>query len=225
MKTTGIAVRWGGMWEEAGEFANAREVYDRAFHEVIALHSLEGRGTKEEVMRGVAIALKVGDLWVEEGKVGDEKAEPYFVWAVEEMMRLGMTDVQKTAVGEEMLHGMPAPRAALEEGVEARDPGLDLPVWLGKVELVAAFERLGELYARAGKIECVLTYILCSKTDHEIHSYAQPLLLQAIATLLPPSPKDGPKIPTPPIATRCHAVTLVGPISPPSFSVSHSPSR
>mgnify|MGYP006876458169 CR=1 FL=1 len=41
--------------------------------------------------------------------------------------------------------------------------------------------------------------------------YAQPLLQQAIAILLPPPPKEkeGPRPPLPPIPQRCHAATLV----------------
>lgn len=33
------------------------------------------------------------------------------------------------------------------------DAEFDLPKWDGKVELVAGFERLAELYARMGKVE------------------------------------------------------------------------
>jgi len=43
--------------------------------------------------------------------------------------------------------------------------------------------------------------------------YALPLYQQAIATLLPPPPKDGSKGVPPPIATRCHASTLMNNLS------------
>lgn len=39
--------------------------------------------------------------------------------------------------------------------------------------------------------------------------FAQPLLQQAIAILLPPPPKEGPRPAPPPIGNQCHAATLV----------------
>ncbi|KAM0749685.1 hypothetical protein T439DRAFT_348509 [Meredithblackwellia eburnea MCA 4105] len=198
MKTTGIAVRWGGMWEEAGNPSSAREAYELAFAEC-ERRVAEGGATHAEVVRGVGVALKIGDLWVDEGSAGDKEAEHYYVWAVTELMRLGMTDSQKEKVQEAMVHHSvplkPQATSSLEEKPKSTD-SWDLPNWLGKVELVATVERLGSLYGRLGKPE-----------------YAQPLLQQAIATLLPPPPKEGPRPSPPPIPARCHAATLMNNLS------------
>ena len=148
MKTTGIAIKWGGMWEDAGERGKARECYELGWREVVQLLEGQEKEGSKEVMKGVAMAMKIGDLWVEEGRKGDGEAEKYYVWCVEEMMKLGMTEAQKSKVEEEVTHGIVAGK---EE-----DKGMELPKWLGQVELVAGFERLGELYARAGNTERVL---------------------------------------------------------------------
>ncbi|KAL8287395.1 hypothetical protein RQP46_003253 [Phenoliferia psychrophenolica] len=197
LKTTGIMVTCGSMWEQVGQLSKARDAYSAAWNEVVQ-RIATGAATTDETMRGVAVALKIGDLYVEEN--ADAQAEPFFVWSVESMMRLGMSDSQKQKVQEELLHdAVPAKAEAAEKG-KASDDGWDLPKWLGKVELVAGFERLGDLYTRTGKPE-----------------YAQPLLQQAITTLLPPPPKDGPQPPGPapfvPIPTRCHAATLMNNLS------------
>lgn len=151
IKTTAIAIKWGGMWEEAGERGKAIEVYDKAYKEVVDLLDLDGvKVSEKEIMRGVAVGMKLGDLYVEVGgKEGDKEAERYYVWCVEEMMRLSMTDSQKDKVREELEHGIVAEGGDPKGG----DKGMDLPLWLGKVELVAGFERLAELYSKAGKIE------------------------------------------------------------------------
>lgn len=164
MRTTGIAIRWGGMWEQVGQISKAREAYELAWNEVVE-RTKTGAATTDEVLRGVAVALKIGDLWVEE-KV-DSEAERYFVWSIEEMMRLGMTDEQKQTVLEEMTHdAVPAKvqRTAESGAKKAEDDGWDLPKWLGKVELVAGFERLGDLYSRTGKPESVLQSCLLSSS-------------------------------------------------------------
>ncbi|KAK4691640.1 hypothetical protein P7C70_g9307, partial [Phenoliferia sp. Uapishka_3] len=104
LKTTGVAIKWGGMWEAVGQISRAREAYELAWREVVdATDEKEGKnGTEKEVMRGVAVALKIGDLWVEENR--DTEAESYYVWAVQEMMRLGLSGGQKEKVREEMMH-------------------------------------------------------------------------------------------------------------------------
>lgn len=153
MRTSGIVIRCGAMWEAVGQLAKARENYELAWGECKDRIERGGAGEKE-VMRAVGVALKVGDLWVEEGAVGDKEAEAYFVWAVETMMRLGMNAAQKEKVREEVVHGV-VPAKGEEKTKEGREDGWDLPEWLGKVELVAGFERLGDLYARIGKPESV----------------------------------------------------------------------
>lgn len=163
MKTTGIAVKWGGMWEGVGERAKAMEAYDLGWKEVCDALDAErstGEGIQgsrklsgEEIMRGVAIALKMGDICVEAGKAGDLDAEKYFVWSVEEMLRLGMTEGQKSQVKIELEHGGVGPGKEPED--EKKDNGLELPAWLGKVELSAGLERLGDLYTRSGRPEWV----------------------------------------------------------------------
>ncbi|GAA6007902.1 hypothetical protein JCM10207_004918 [Rhodosporidiobolus poonsookiae] len=207
-RLTGIAVRWGGMWEEAGELAKAVEAYDTGFQPVAALvdgYKNEGwaPASEFEIKRGAAIAMKLGDLWVRLGGAeGDKEAERYYTWAVEELMRLNLTEKQKAQVKTELDAGAlvgDAPQQQEKkktEGAEGAEEEYKLPGWVGEVELVAAFERLGELYSRQGRIE-----------------FAQPLLQQAIALLLPPPPRTGPKPPLPPIPQRCHAATLMNNLS------------
>ncbi|GAA5897638.1 hypothetical protein JCM5296_003744 [Sporobolomyces johnsonii] len=202
MRTTGIAVRWGGMWEEVGELGRAIAAYDTGFQPVAA--AVEGyKGgegappSRAEVMRGAGIALKLGDLWVGlGGPEGNHEAERYYTWAVEELMRLTLTDKQKAKVKAEMQRQEAGPTEATAAPAKTDEQDdLELPGWVGEVELVAAFERLGELYSRQGKVE-----------------FAQPLFQQAIALLLPPPRKDAPKAP-PPLPQRCHAATLMNNLS------------
>ncbi|GAA5935655.1 hypothetical protein JCM10213_003651 [Rhodosporidiobolus nylandii] len=203
-RLTGIAVRWGGMWEEAGELGKAIEAYDTGFQPVAALaegYKQEGwaPASEGEVKRGAGIAMKLGDLWVRIGGAeGEKEAERYYTWAVEELMRLSLTEKQKSAVQQELARGAVVGEEVKKEdkAAEADEDDLKLPGWVGEVELVAAFERLGELYSRQGKVE-----------------FAQPLLQQAIVLLLPPPPKSGPKPPQPPIPQRCHAATLMNNLS------------
>lgn len=150
MKTTGVAIRWGGMWEEAGDLGKAAEVYEKGLQEVLkAIY--EGKDvTKKEVMRSVAISMKIGDLCVLMGGKEDLKvAEERYTWCVQEMMRLKMTPGQLEKVKEELESG---PKAKLE-GEDKDDLETDLPSWAGDVQLVAGMERLGELYAKLGNIE------------------------------------------------------------------------
>ncbi|SGY48353.1 BQ5605_C001g00644 [Microbotryum silenes-dioicae] len=212
IKTTGIAIRWGAMWEAARELGKAIEVYDKGFREIADLvdaalpaqlastststtTATTDMPTKLEIMRGAAIALKVGDLSCDLG--GTEAlvhAEERYAWALQELMRVNMTPAQLQQVDIEQRHGSPDHRVD-PPPIEGSEGDNDLPTWASKVELVGAMERLGGLYARQGKLE-----------------YAQPLLQQAIATLLPPPSKDAnprKKLPAPPVADRCHAATLM----------------
>ncbi|GAA5875565.1 hypothetical protein JCM8547_007583 [Rhodosporidiobolus lusitaniae] len=207
-RLTGIAVKWGGMWEEAGEFGKAIEAYDTGFQPVAALvdgFKKEGWASASagETKRGASIAMKLGDLWVQVGGIeGEKEAERYYTWAVEELMRLNLTEKQQGKVKEQMEKqekqekGEKVEVGEKKPASEEDEEALKLPGWVGEVELVAAFERLGELYSKQGKIE-----------------FAQPLLQQAIALLLPPPPKSGPKAPAPPIPQRCHAATLMNNLS------------
>ncbi|BGP07771.1 hypothetical protein JCM10049v2_003611 [Rhodotorula toruloides] len=207
MRLTGIAVRWGAMWEEAGELSKAIAAYDTGFQPIAALIDgfKVGEGAQpsvEEVKRGAGIAMKLGDLWIRLGGAeGTSEAERYYTWALQELMRLNMTDKQKQRVKDEMASQdapVPAagPQASTKKGEIKDDETLQLPEWLNDVEVVAAMERLGDLYSRMGKIE-----------------FAQPLLQQAIAILLPPPPKEGPRPAPPPIGNRCHAATLMNNLS------------
>ncbi|GAA5850194.1 hypothetical protein JCM9279_003562 [Rhodotorula babjevae] len=221
-RLTGIAIRWGAMWESVAETARAIEAYDTGFQPVAArvdAHQLGGGAsnvnappTPVEVRRGAAIAVKLGDLWLKQGgsaaaaaagaRAGeaDTEAERYYTWAVQELMRLSLSDEQKAKVRAQ-LAAQEAPAAAAGEkkgdkGGKEGEEELEVPGWVGEVELVAAMERLGELYSRLGRIEL-----------------AQPLLQQAITILFPPPPKEGPKPPLPPIPQRCHAATLMNNLS------------
>lgn len=176
-RLTGIAIRWGGMWEAVAETARAIDAYDTGFQPVAALvdaHKLDARGapapSEKEVRRAAAIAVKLGDLWIRQGASAaaggggggeaDSEAERYYSWAVQELMRLSLTDEQKAKV-KAQLAAQDAPTSeanAAEERDKAKaegDKDLEVPGWVGEVELVAAMERLGELYSRQGRIECV----------------------------------------------------------------------
>ncbi|BGP39789.1 hypothetical protein JCM10450v2_003760 [Rhodotorula kratochvilovae] len=210
LRLTGIAIRWGAMWESVAETARAVDAYDTGFQPVAAVvdgYKLDGGAggsapTTAEVQRGAALAIKLGDLWVKlgGGKEADSEAERYYTWAVQELMRLSLTDEQKAKVKAQLdaqdAPPPPAAEATSEEKKVSEDDDLKLPGWIGDVELVAAMERLGELYSRMGKIEL-----------------AHPLLQQAITMLFPPPPKEGPNPPMPPIPQRCHAATLMNNLS------------
>jgi hypothetical protein len=151
MKSSGVAIRWGGMWEEAGELGNAAEVYQKGLEEVLkAVHA--GGASKKEVMRSVAISMKLGDICVRMG--GNEQlkiAEERYTWCVQEMMRLKMTPEQLEMVKAEMEGGLKEEGAAAEGKKDELET--DLPSWAGDVQLVAGMERLGELYAKLGNVE------------------------------------------------------------------------
>ncbi len=87
---------WGGMWEQAGQFERAAEVYQVGWEEI--REAMKGRDVGEDgVMRGAALAMKLGDCWVRLGRARDQEAEKAYSWAVQEMMRLGMSDNQKVS--------------------------------------------------------------------------------------------------------------------------------
>ena len=66
---------------------------------------------------------------------------------------------------------------------------LELPAWVGKADMGATLEALGNLYAARGDVE-----------------YAMPLYLQSISLLVPP-PSSGK--PEPGSSDKCHAATIV----------------
>ena len=156
------------MWESQGELGKAIEVYDMGFIPIaeIVHQGKMGEGsekvTVEEVKRGAGLAMKLGDLWSSVGASGPmvggeamKEAERYYSWSVEELMRLSLTEEQKGKVRQKMdaqESGLPRSEKLKEEG-EKEDEGMKLPGWVGDVELVAAFERLGDLYSRQGRIE------------------------------------------------------------------------
>lgn len=179
------------MWEEAGEWNKAIEVYEKGFDEVLALGE---KRSNEATLRGVAIALKIGDLLSDHEQY--DKAEGRYVWGLEELMRMNMTEEQMETVKREMNKVEGGEKETIMTGDSKKEDAL--PDWTRKVELVGALERLGGLYATTGKIE-----------------YAQPLLQQAIASLLPPPSKDpkAPKTASPSVSNRCHAATLVSNVS------------
>jgi hypothetical protein len=167
IKLSGIAVRWGGMWETSGQIDKAVEVYDVGFQPIadyLDRQKFGKGGDYETVKRGAGLALKLGDLWTVLGgstpsltKEAQSEAERYYTWAVEELMRLSLTGEQKEKVKREMenqergIANAPAEEEKKKQGEE--DKGMELPGWIGEVELVAAFERLGDLYSRQGRIE------------------------------------------------------------------------
>ena len=110
--------------------------------------------------------MKLGDLWVQRGggaspnSEATAEAERYYSWAVQELMRLNLTDQQRDKVkaqlsAQEEPLKVPTTISSTEPGRDEDEADLKLPSWVGEVELVAAMERLGDLYSRTGKIECV----------------------------------------------------------------------
>ena len=189
LKTTGIMIASGSMWEQVGQLSKAREAYDLAWNEVVA-RTQNGSAGQEDVLRGVAVALKIGDLWVEDKM--DAQAEPYYVWSVEEMLRLGMSDSQKDKVAEAMVHdAVPAKPEAATKG----EDGWDMPKWLGKVELVAGFERLGDLYTRTGKPEYA-SPALSTRLASSANPFFVSLGAQIRTTPSATSDRDSPPSPT-----------------------------
>lgn len=180
LRLSGIAVQWGSLWEGAGDLARAIEVYDTGFQPLAATvdaYVKNGRGpapSRKEVQRGAGVAMKLGDLWVRRGGSAFEgggeavaEAERYYSWAVQELMRLNMTDKQGATVQAEMAaqeNPSATPASAPAGGAQGSPDGeadSELPAWVGEVELVAAMERLGDLYSRTGKIECVIYPSAC----------------------------------------------------------------
>lgn len=183
IKLSGIAVRWGGMWEQTGQLDRAIQVYDTGFQPIAdrlerhKLSSVDGDVAAaagvvgfEAVKRGAGLALKLGDLWTTLGaatpslnREAQSEAERYYAWAVQELMRMSLTPEQKDKVKDEMdkqnnPHLVPSsssssPSTRPPSGDAKGEKGLELPGWIGEVELVAAFERLGDLYSRQGRIE------------------------------------------------------------------------
>ena len=169
LRLSGIAVRWGGLWEEAGDLARAIEVYDTGFQPVAAAiegFTKIGQGaapTRKQVQRGAGIAMKLGDVWVQRGggasptSEATAEAERYYSWAVQELMRLNLTDKQRDQVKAQLSaqeEPLKVPISSTEPGRDEDEADLKMPSWVGEVELVAAMERLGDLYSRTGKIEC-----------------------------------------------------------------------
>lgn len=158
MRSTGVAVRWGAMWEQAGELNEAIAAYDKGLAEVLALVDSGTRLSKNEMMRGVAISMKIGDLAVLTGtKAGEKQAEERYSWCVQEMMRLGMTPEQLDKVRDELesqqTRGASSAPVDAPSSSKTEQDETDLPDWLESVELVAGMERLGELYAKQGRVE------------------------------------------------------------------------
>lgn len=184
-RLTGIVIAWGGMWENAGELDKAIQTYEIAFQ--IVLDAIEasrqssiasgGMGEAiggKEIMRAVSLALKMGDLITSsvEGTTtastsnqsavveGEAAAERYYVFAVEEMLRLSMTPIQSEQVGIELLHETTAKDKANNAETSSKDTskatGLVLAETVSVLELASGLERLGEYYSRRGNIESVV---------------------------------------------------------------------
>lgn len=128
-RTTGIVSKWGGMWEHAGEFERAAEVYALGWEEVKGAMKV-GEVGEEGVMRGAGLAMKLGDCWVRLGRGRDAEAEKAYSWAVQEMIRLGMSESQKVSS-----HGTGCStfasvyKAAAYRGVRTRVWGLIGGLW------------------------------------------------------------------------------------------------
>lgn len=100
------------MWEQAGQFERAAEVYALGWEQVRGAIKA-GRVVGEDgVMRGAGLAMKVGDCWVRIGRAREKEAEEAYSWAVQEMIRLGMSDNQKVS----SIHCRAMPELSAEAG-------------------------------------------------------------------------------------------------------------
>jgi hypothetical protein len=129
----------------------------------------------KEVMRAVSMALKIGDIItsassivntqgsssdnsnaeVEESEAEANRAERYYVFAVEQMLRLSLNVQQRDQVDIEVIHqsnSVPETKDDKDEGVRK---GLNLANEVSPLELASGLERLGEYYSRRGNIEYV----------------------------------------------------------------------
>ncbi|KAG2156753.1 uncharacterized protein EDB93DRAFT_1125407 [Suillus bovinus] len=98
---------------------------------------------KEERLRRVALAYKLGQLASERNMDEEEK---WLIWAVEEVLKLsglGITNADSDTNTK---------ASALED--------LELPTWMSKTDLGAPLEALGTLYAKKGRIEYAIPLYL-----------------------------------------------------------------
>ena len=120
----------------------------------------------------------------------DDIAEKHYVWSVEELLRLVMSENQRQ-------QALQADQRGEQGGVVLADLQLPSEFGLTHSELGASMEALGGFYARKGKPEL-----------------AVPLYLQALSILMPPPEKRGKgggKQPT--VSERCRAGILMNNLS------------
>ena len=96
----------------------------------------------EERLRRVALAYKLGQLSSERDVDEEEK---WFVWAVEEVLRLSGLGKKNADSDTNVKSRGNSGSAALED--------LELPTWMSKADLGAPLEALGALYAKKGRLE------------------------------------------------------------------------
>lgn len=181
-KITGIAISWAGVWESAGDTEKALEIYGRAWSMIVeAIEASRQRladdggvnnaGVEQvgdkEIMRAVSIALKMGDLVTVAAETtasgarmkgfsleGELRAERYYVFAVEEMLRLSLNPVQTEQTALEVLHQIaPSEDTKASEEANGKKRGLVIAEAVSPIELASGLERLGEYYTRRGNME------------------------------------------------------------------------
>lgn len=227
-KVSGIELARAAMWDErAGDASKAAQSYDSALQlletMVPALQSggdtpaTEDPWTRERV-RAASIRVRIGELIMAsatspavarrlgkaETTVQLEKAERYLSRAVEDLLRLAMSERQRKAVSEELGRQSAGAKEQTPDGAKRDEveKGLSLPLWLSDVGLASALERLAAVYSQLGR-----------------HDYAIPLLHQAVVLMYPPPPRalkrdvqqgqKQAKKELPPLEQRCQAATLV----------------
>lgn len=141
LRITGISIALAEAQEEKELPAQAYETYKGALE---MLEKAEARLSGEERLRGVALALKLGEL-----------AETYSQPEAEEerWLTLGVNWVLKIASSQGQSQVQAKEKAAGAPSVDVAD--LNLPGWITVSDVSAPLHALGAFYSRTGKLEYV----------------------------------------------------------------------
>ncbi len=219
LKISGISIALASLLESEHDHAAAYKVYSEALDELLRPSTgqdAEARApslTPQERLRTVSLAQKLGDIASSGAITGEELAaqnlgtagdrdtsgiavpdlnavaERHYVWSVEELLRIVMSEGQRQ-------EALSADQRGEQGGIILADLQLP-PAWgLTHSELGASMEALGSFYAGRGKADL-----------------AVPLYLQALSILMPPPDKKGKTSRSPTASERCHAGILMNNLS------------
>lgn len=174
LKTSGVAVVLGEVFEADGKFAEAYDVYSAAhklFETMLESSNSDSlsKAQKADVrpgqsaapsnaerMRAVALALKLGEMAATFSFPSDmdESSET----AEEDWLGLAVRDVLQILADDRMKTVGRGVEEDIDKSKKSEGGDLQLPRWcsLRKTEIIVPIERLGTLYARQGKPEYVI---------------------------------------------------------------------